>query len=201
MQKSVQHSKKKNVGILAFQGGVIEHQKILNSLGAIVKEVRSVKDLDACDSLIIPGGESTTIGFFLEESGLMKAIQNKAKANFPIWGTCAGAILMAKHIKADIVPPHLGLMDITVERNAYGRQLSSFEAELEIPELKIKDLKAAFIRAPIITSIQGNAQILARHANDIVLVKEGNLLASTFHPELVGESRLHKYFLELKRNK
>jgi 5'-phosphate synthase pdxT subunit len=191
---------KKNIGILAFQGGVIEHQKILNSLGATTKEVRSVKDLDDCDALIIPGGESTTIGFFLEESGLMKAIQNKAKENFPIWGTCAGAILLAKNIKADIIPPHLGLMDITVERNAYGRQLSSFETELEIPELKIKDLKAAFIRAPIITNAEGKTRILAKVKNDIVLVQEENLIASTFHPELVGETRLHEYFLGLTKS-
>lgn len=200
MQKSTQHITKKTVGILAFQGGVIEHQKILNSLGATTKEVRSAKDLDDCDALIIPGGESTTIGFFLEESGLMKAIPKKAKENFPIWGTCAGAILLAKHIKADIVPPHLALMDITVERNAYGRQISSFETELEIPELKIKDLKAAFIRAPIITKAEGKSRILAKVKNDIVLVQEGNLIASTFHPELVGETRLHEYFLGLTKS-
>jgi 5'-phosphate synthase pdxT subunit len=191
---------KKTIGILAFQGGVIEHEKILSELGVIAKEVRTTKDFEACDALIIPGGESTTIGFFLEESGLMKSIQNKAKQNFPIWGTCAGAILLAKHIKADIVPPHLGIMDITIERNAYGRQISSFEAELEIPDAKIKDLKASFIRAPIITSVQGEAKILAKHQNEIVLVQEGNLLASTFHPELVGETRLHTYFLELIHN-
>ncbi|MCC7197588.1 pyridoxal 5'-phosphate synthase glutaminase subunit PdxT [Candidatus Peregrinibacteria bacterium] len=191
---------KKTIGVLAFQGGVIEHKKILSQIGAITKEVRSIQDLETCNALIIPGGESTTIGFFLQESGLMKVIQQKAKENFPIWGTCAGAILLAKHIKADIIPPHLGLMDITVERNAYGRQLSSFEAELEIPELKIKDLQAAFIRAPIITSVLGKAKVLAKHKNDIVLVKEGNLLASTFHPELVGETRLHQYFLELLKS-
>lgn len=200
MQKSTHHITKKTVGILAFQGGVIEHQKILNSLGATTKEIRSVKDLELCDALIIPGGESTTIGFFLEESGLMKAIPKKAKENFPIWGTCAGAILLAKNIKADIIPPHLGLMDITVERNAYGRQISSFETELEIPELKIKDLKAAFIRAPIITKAEGKSRILAKVKNDIVLVQEENLIASTFHPELVGETRLHEYFLGLTKS-
>lgn len=191
---------KKIIGILAFQGGVIEHEKILSELGVATKEVRTTTDFEACDALIIPGGESTTIGFFLEESGLMKAIQTRAKTNFPIWGTCAGAILLAKNIKADIIPPHLNLMDITIERNAYGRQLSSFTSKLEIPKLKINDLKAAFIRAPIIVSVQGKAQILAKHQNEIVLVQEGNLLASTFHPELVGETRLHKYFLELIQN-
>ncbi len=188
------------VGILAFQGGVIEHKKILSKLGAETQEVRSIKELEICNALIIPGGESTTIGFFLEESGLMKVIQKKATENFPIWGTCAGAILLAKHIKADIIPPHLGLMDITVERNAYGRQLASFSTGLEIPELKIKNLQAAFIRAPIIKSVQGKAKILAELKKDIVLVQEGNLLASTFHPELVGETRLHQYFLGLIKN-
>lgn len=188
---------KKTIGILAFQGGVIEHKKILSVLGATTKEIRSTKDLENCNALIIPGGESTTIGFFLQESGIMEVIQIKAKENFPIWGTCAGAILLAKHIKADIVPPHLELMDMTVERNAYGRQLSSFTTEIQIPELKITNLHAAFIRAPIITSTSGKAKVLAKVKNDIVLVLEGNLLASTFHPELVEETRLHKYFLEL----
>jgi len=190
-------SRKKTVGILAFQGGVIEHEKILNELGHNLKEVRTIPDLEGCDALIIPGGESTTIGFFLEESGLMKVIREKAAKDFPIWGTCAGAILLAKHIKADIIPPHLGLIDMTVERNAYGRQLDSFTAELDIPSLKIKNLKAAFIRAPIIKNISGKAKVLAKLKNEIILVQEGKLLASTFHPELLGESRLHRHFISL----
>ncbi|MFA5829973.1 MAG: pyridoxal 5'-phosphate synthase glutaminase subunit PdxT [Candidatus Gracilibacteria bacterium] len=225
------------VGILAFQGDVIEHERILKKLGCEVLEVRTVADLAQVDALIIPGGESTVIGFFLEETGLMKAIkervagQGRSEAqkqldagksrkdynrDLPIWGTCAGAIVLAKNIQAEIVPPHLGLMDMTVQRNAYGRQIDSFYTELDIPAIGINGLKAAFIRAPIIVSVQpivprgrifkiakdleknsSAPQILATHERKIVLVQQGNLLASTFHPELTGDTRLHEYFLGL----
>ncbi len=190
----------KNIGILAFQGGVIEHQKIIEALGHTVTLVRTLKDFEKVEALIIPGGESTTIGFFLEETGLMTAIQKKAHQKikpFPIWGTCAGAILLAKTIESHIVPPHLGLMNITIQRNAYGTQFDSFYTELSIPSLKIHDLKAAFIRAPIITQVQKGATILSKYDEKPVIVRQDNLLVSTFHPELRGEPRLHQYFLSL----
>ncbi len=197
---------KKTIGILAFQGDVIEHQRIFEKLGCAVFEVRSVADLDQVDALVIPGGESTVIGFFLEQTGLMQAIRDRvlhddpklARArNLAIWGTCAGAILLAKNIKANIVPPNLGLMDMTVERNAYGSQIDSFYTRIDIPDLNIFGLESAFIRAPIILSTQAEAKILAKHNGEIVLVQQGKLLASTFHPELTDDTRLHKYFLSL----
>jgi pyridoxal 5'-phosphate synthase pdxT subunit len=187
----------KTVGILAFQGNVIEHAAIIGDLGQRSKEVRSVKDLEDCDRLIIPGGESTTIGFFLENSGLMEELRKRAKKGFPIFGTCAGTIILAKNIIGDSVPPHLGLMDITVRRNAYGKQIDSFHADLNIPSLKLSDLHAAFIRAPIIEKVGPEVKVLAKYKNNIVLVRQNNLLAATFHPELRGDTRLHKYFIQM----
>lgn len=192
--------KKQTIGVLAFQGGFVEHQQILEALKQKVVLVRTAADLEKAEKLIIPGGESTTIGFFLEETGLGKLIQERNKENknpLAIWGTCAGAIVLAKKIKSHIIPPHLGLLDITIERNAYGSQLDSFYTDLEIPALGIENFKAAFIRAPIIQNTSENVKVLATHQDAIVLVRQGNILASTFHPELRGEKRLHQYFLTL----
>lgn len=190
--------RQKNIGVVSFQGGVIEHQAIIQKLGHRFQEVRTPKELKGVDALIIPGGESTTIGFFLEQSGLGEAIKKLAGKGMPIWGTCAGAIVLAKKINAQIIPPHLGLMDITVQRNAYGKQIDSFYANLSVPTLGLKDLQAAFIRAPIIQAVnKAKVQILATYQQKIVLVQEGNLLASTFHPELRGDSRLHSSFITL----
>lgn len=186
------------IGILAFQGGFVEHQAILKELGYPSILIRSANDLKQVNKLIIPGGESTTIGLFLEKTGLSKLIQTRAKATkkpLAIWGTCAGAILLAKEIEGKVVPPHLKLMDITIERNAYGTQLDSFHTQINVPTLEINDLKATFIRAPIIKKTAKNVAVLAKHQDAIVLVQQGNLLASTFHPELCNEKRLHEYFL------
>ncbi len=176
---------------------MIEHAAIIKKLGRRHKEVRCVKDLTGCHSLIIPGGESTTIGFFLENSGLMAQIREMGKKGFPIFGTCAGTIMMAKKITGNSVPPHLGLMDITVRRNGYGRQIDSFYADLKIPELKINNLQAAFIRAPIIEKTGPEVKIMAKHNNHIVLVLQKNMLAATFHPELRMDTRLHEYFISM----
>lgn len=203
---------KKTIGILAFQGDVAEHGRIIQSLGYAFLAVRTLEDLNKVDALIIPGGESTTIGFFLEITGLGDEIKRRAAPNttsegrlvapLPIWGTCAGAIILAKKIESHIVPYHLSLMDMTVQRNAYGRQIDSFYTSLEIPALGMHDVKAAFIRAPIITEIQAGhhlnqPRILARHQGKIVLIQQGHLLASTFHPELTVDTRLHEYFLKM----
>ncbi len=197
MQKHIGMRKKK-IGVLAFQGDVMEHAAIIEKLGQRFLPVRTVNDLANVDALIIPGGESTTIGFFLEETGLMQAIRRRASAKIPypmpIWGTCAGAILLAKKIVSTRMPPSLGLMDMTIERNAYGRQINSFYATLQIPRLQIANLEAAFIRAPIILNA-GSSEILATLNKKIVLVRQGNLLASTFHPELTNDERLHRYFI------
>ena len=200
----------KKIGILAFQGDVAEHSRIIEKLGHQSMEVRTIADLDKVDALIIPGGESTTIGFFLETTGLGEEIKRRAIPNtpsedwlvapLPIWGTCAGAIILAKKIESHIIPSHLGLMDMTVARNAYGSQIDSFYTSIDIPALGIQDLKAAFIRAPIITEVHvrhhlSQPEILARHQGKIVLVQQGKLLASTFHPELTNDQRLHEYFI------
>ena len=190
-------SNQKIIGILAFQGGVAEHKKIIEDLGAIAFEVRSIQDLNKCHALIIPGGESTTIGFFLEQTGLAKEIIKRAADGLPILGTCAGAIVLAKNVVGNIIPPHLGLLNITIHRNAYGRQLDSFYADIEIPDLGIRDLHGAFIRAPIIEKTGPDVEILAHHGKEIVLVRQGKIIAATFHPELRGDPRLHAYFLTL----
>ncbi len=187
----------KTIGIVAFQGGVIEHKKIVQELGHRVIEVREPKDLSSCEAFIIPGGESTTIGFFIEQTGIGKELIKRAAAGTPIIGTCAGAIVLAKNINSNIIPPHLGLLDITIRRNAYGQQIDSFYADLQIPSLKINNLHAAFIRAPIIEKTGTEVKILARHGKEIVLVQQGKILAATFHAELRADPRLHEYFISL----
>lgn len=189
--------KKNTVGILAFQGDVVEHDRILRQLGCNVQTVRTVHELQLCDALIIPGGESTTISLFLQNSGLDKVIIERAKKGMPVWGTCAGAILMAKRVKGNIIPPHLGLIDMTVARNAYGTQAESFYAEISIPKLKITNLRAAFIRAPVIEQTGAGVKVLARLNEKIIMAQEGRLVATTFHPELRNDTRLHEYLISL----
>lgn len=190
-------SSPKNIGILAFQGDVIEHKAIISKLGHKPMEVRTVNDLAMCDALIIPGGESTTIGFFLEQTGIGRELTLLATTGFPILGTCAGAIILAKNIESNIVPPHLGLLNITIKRNAYGRQTDSFSTEIDIPGLNIQSLRSAFIRAPIITKTGSDVEILAQHNKEIVLVRTKNIWAATFHPELRNDTRLHAAFISL----
>ncbi len=197
MKSHSKHRRVKTIGILAFQGDVLEHKNIIAGLGHDAVEVRSVDDLEQCDGLIIPGGESTTIGFFLEQSGTGARLKKLAADGFPVFGTCAGAIVLAKQIIGNIIPPHLGLIDITVQRNAYGRQIDSFSTDVDIPELHIKALHAAFIRAPVIQKTGREVKILARHDKKIILVQQENILAATFHPELRKDSRLHQYFASL----
>ncbi len=185
------------IGILAFQGGVVEHENILKSLKVKTLLVRDGKDLERVNGLIIPGGESTVIGFFLENTGMRSRIKELASKDFPLFGTCAGAILLAKKIISAKEPYHLSLLDIEIERNAYGNQGESFYAELNAENIGIKKLKAAFIRAPIIRKTGTNVRILASHEGKPVLVQEKNILAATFHPELRNETSLHEYFLHI----
>lgn len=187
----------KTVGILAFQGGVAEHELMIKKCGHRSLEVRGKIDLDLCDALIIPGGESTVIGFFLEQTGLNKEIIQRAHDGMPIWGTCAGAILLARKIEPKNAPKNLDLLDISVNRNAYGTQIDSFHLNLKVPAIGINELKTAFIRAPRIIKTGPKVKILAKEENNPVLVQQGNILASTFHPELRGDHRLHRYFLSL----
>jgi len=184
---------KKKIGILALQGDFEAHAKALSRAGAEPVEVRSAEDLRNVDGLVIPGGESTTMWKLLEEEALLEPLRQFGLQR-PIFGTCAGAILLA----SDVSNPHqpsLGLMDIGVERNAYGRQLESRIATLR-PEGIDGDLEAVFIRAPIIRRVGGDAKVLASYQGNPVLVEQGRHLAATFHPELTGDTRVHLMFLD-----
>jgi pyridoxal 5'-phosphate synthase pdxT subunit len=186
------------IGVLTLQGDFDEHLLMLENIGVETAKVRLPEHLQGLDGLIIPGGESTTIGKLAEEYGLMQPIRQFGKEK-AIWGTCAGAILLSRD--ASRSQPLLELMDFTVERNAFGRQVASFEAQLEIPALQeidadLRPFPAIFIRAPLIKSVEGDAQILASLPDgSIVAARQGRLLASAFHPELTDDDRFHRYFL------
>ena len=188
------------IGVLALQGDFAEHISMLKQIGVDTAEVRLPKHLDGLDGLIIPGGESTTIGKLATAYGLMEPLKEFGNTH-AIWGTCAGAIFISKDISRD--QPLLGLMNIKVERNAFGRQVDSFETDLEIDELMKATgtehpFHAVFIRAPIIESVSGNAKVLAALEDGrIVAAQEGHLLATSFHPELTSDARFHEYFISL----
>jgi 5'-phosphate synthase pdxT subunit len=188
------------IGVLALQGDFSEHIAMLKRLKVETSEVRLPEHLNALDGLIIPGGESTTIGKLATAYNLMEPLKLFGQRH-AIWGTCAGAIFLSKDVSRS--QPLLGLMDIKVQRNAFGRQVDSFEADLDIPELKQatgtkEDYHAVFIRAPIIESVHGDAKILASVPDGrIVAAQQGHLLATSFHPELTSDTRFHEYFLSL----
>jgi 5'-phosphate synthase pdxT subunit len=188
------------IGVLALQGDFSEHISMLKKLGVETVEVRLPKHLGDLDGLIIPGGESTTIGKLAVIYDLMEPLKEFGR-NHAIWGTCAGAIFLSKDANSN--QPLLGLMDITVQRNAFGRQVDSFETDLEIDELMKATgtehaYHAVFIRAPLIESVHGNAQALsALEDGRIVAAQEGHLLATSFHPELTSDTRFHEYFISL----
>ena len=188
------------IGVLALQGDFSEHIAMLKRLKVDACEVRLPEDLKGLDGLIIPGGESTTIGKLAVAYHLMEPLKLFGQRH-AIWGTCAGAIFLSKDVSRD--QPLLGLMDIKVQRNAFGRQKDSFETDLDIPELKQatgtkEDYHAVFIRAPIIESIGGDAKVLASVSDGrIVAAQQGHLLATSFHPELTNDTRFHEYFLSL----
>ncbi len=188
------------IGVLALQGAFIEHIKILRSLGVETAEVRLPADLAGLDGLIIPGGESTTIGKLAEIYGLMEPLRTFAGSK-PVWGTCAGMIFMAKEIGQE--QPLLGVMDIVVERNAFGRQVDSFEADLEVQAFRngangSPPFPAIFIRAPRLVAARGEARVLSTlDDGTAVAAQEGRWLATAFHPELTEDDRFHRYFLQL----
>lgn len=187
------------IGILALQGDFREHEALLQRLGAATVQVRLPAHLAGVERLIIPGGESTTIGKLMVRWGLLDAIRERAAAGMPIWGTCAGAILLAERI-AEGRPegqPALGLLDITARRNAFGRQRESFETDLAIEQLGTAPLHAVFIRAPLLEEPGPEVTVLATLPDGgIVAAQQGRLLATAFHPELTPDTRLHRYFLE-----
>ena len=183
------------VGVLSFHGDFAEHLEILQSLKVTGLEVRSVDDLKRVDRLIIPGGESTVMARFLADTGVGVAIQKRAKdGTLPVYGTCAGAILIGKKATGKNAPSTLGLMDIIVDRNAYGTQMQSFHVDLKITGIK-KPIPAAFIRAPIITKVGVGVEVLAMYKGNPVLLKQGKILAGTFHPEVRGQTEIHRLFL------
>jgi 5'-phosphate synthase pdxT subunit len=188
------------VGILALQGDFREHEAMLRRIGVPTVQVRLPKHLEQVERLIIPGGESTTIGKLMVLYDLLEPVRERARRGMALWGTCAGAILMAKQI-AEGRPagqPALALMDLRARRNAFGRQQESFEAELTIPQLGEEPLRAVFIRAPILEAPSPAVSVLARLEDGrIVAAQQGRLLATCFHPELTGDDRMHRYFLEL----
>ena len=190
------------IGVLALQGAFAEHQTVLESLGVEVVQVRLPQHLAGLDGLIIPGGESTTIGKLAEDFDLIKPLRLFGREH-AIWGTCAGAIFLSKDIGRK--QPLLELMDITVARNAFGRQVDSFEVDLSVPCLLEVDpvdrpFHTVFIRAPIIASVGDGVEILSQLADGrIVAARQGQLLATSFHPELTGDDRFHRYFMELAK--
>jgi 5'-phosphate synthase pdxT subunit len=190
------------IGILALQGDFREHLEVLQRIGAPVREVRLPQQLAEVDRLIIPGGESTTIGKLLLINGLFEPIRRRAGKDLAVWGTCAGAILIAHEIRDGLREgqPGLDLMDIAVRRNAYGSQLESFETMLPIPALGASPMPGVFIRAPIIEAAGPDVEVLGalpEPTGSIVAARQGRLLATTFHPELTDDDRLHRLFLEL----
>ncbi len=188
------------IGVLALQGDFAEHISMLKRIGVETAEVRLPEHLKSLDGLIIPGGESTTIGKLAVAYDLMEPLKEFGR-DHAVWGTCAGAIFLSKDVSRD--QPLLGLMDIKVERNAFGRQVDSFETDLEIEELMKATgtehpYHAVFIRAPIIESVHGKAKVLSKIEDGrIVAAQEGHLLATSFHPELTGDTRFHEYFISL----
>lgn len=187
---------KKRVGVLALQGAFREHRQVLEQLGCEVVEVRKTSDLDGIQGLIIPGGESTTIGKLLRIDEMGEKIKELGTKDMPIFGTCAGMILLSKTI-IDSEQYSLNLMDTVVERNAFGRQVASFETDLKVPALGVNPFRAVFIRAPYLREVAPNVGILAEFNGKIVFVRQGNLLASAFHPELTQDHRVHQYFLDM----
>ena len=193
-------------GVLALQGAFVEHCQVLERLGVDAPQVRRAAELEGLDALIIPGGESTTIGKLAVSYGLVDAIRGLAQTGFPVWGTCAGMILLAKDV--GVGQPLIGVMDIVVRRNAFGRQTESFEVDLNIPVLdgvasgpeRGKPFRGIFIRAPLIDRVGSSVETLAvlpEHGGAFVAARQGRLLATAFHPELTDDSRFHRYFLSM----
>lgn len=186
------------IGILALQGDFEEHSVVLRRLGAEIQEVRLPKDLKGLDGLIIPGGESTTIGKLAREYALEEPLK-ELSGSLAMWGTCCGLVFMARDVGMD--QPILGIMDMTVERNAFGRQVDSFEEDLTITGIEGGPFHGVFIRAPVISEVGPRLEVLGRLKDGrIVAVRQGRLMATSFHPELTNDDRMHRYFLDIAGN-
>ena len=183
------------VGVLALQGAFREHKQALERLGANVREVRLPSHLEGLEGVVIPGGESTTMVKLMAAYGLDQAITSFYEAGGAVWGTCAGAIAIASDIEKHAEQSRLGLLEMSVARNAYGRQVASFEADVSVSEFS-EPFRAIFIRAPRIVSVGEEVEVLARYGDDPIMVSRGRLMATVFHPELSNDDRVHAYFLE-----
>lgn len=179
-------------GVLALQGDFREHARTLGAAGATPVEVRDAGELSGVDCLVIPGGESTTIGKLARAYGLVGPLRERVAAGMPVFGTCAGMIVLAERVVGG--EPLFALMDIGVQRNAYGRQVDSFEADVDVEGIE-HPVRGVFIRAPRITDVGDGVRVLAEHEGAPVVLEQGNLLVSSFHPELIGETGLHRYLL------
>jgi 5'-phosphate synthase pdxT subunit len=184
------------IGVLALQGDVREHIAAIEAAGGTAVPVKTAEEIARVDGLIIPGGESTTIGKLLDRFGLMAQVRNMPDEGKPIFGTCTGMILLAKEIEAS-EQPRIGVLDIAVRRNAFGRQVDSFEEDLPVAGIDGGPVRAVFIRAPFVTHIYPGVEVLAEVDGHPVMVREGNLLAAAFHPELTPDVRVHKLFLDM----
>ena len=184
------------VGVLAYQGDVREHLAALEAVGAVPVEVRTLAELDGVEGLVVPGGESTVIGKLADRYGLLAPLRRRAEAGLPVLGTCAGMIFLAREVEG---PPQdlLGVLDVRVRRNAFGRQVASFEAEVEVKGIDGDPVSGAFIRAPWVADAGPEVEVLAEVDGKVVAVRQGNLLATAFHPELTGEVRLHRWLVDL----
>ncbi len=187
----------RRIGVLALQGDFKEHAAMLRQIGADPVEVRRAEQLDGLDGLIIPGGESTTIGKLMVSYELLEPLRKLIESGRPVWGTCAGMIVLAKDL-GGLRQPLVGALDVRVRRNAFGRQLDSFETDIPMPEVGDEPVHAVFIRAPLVESVGEGVEVLGTlEDGTIVAVRQGNLLATSFHPELTGDSRFHLYFLQM----
>lgn len=184
------------IGVLALQGAFREHIYALEALDVKAEAIRLPEQLSACDGLVIPGGESTAISKLMEAYGFYEPIQRRSADGMAVWGTCAGAILIAKRLVDGVEGQRsLDLMDVEVRRNAYGRQVDSFEADLEFTHIG-EAFRGVFIRAPWIESVGDGVEVLASQGGHVVAAREARLLATTFHPELTGDPRIHRFFVE-----
>lgn len=182
------------VGVLSLQGSVAEHMHMLSEIeGVTPLEVKTLESLNKADGVILPGGESTTISKLLRIFGLLDPLKERILRGMPVWGTCAGMILLAKEIIGE--EPHLGVMDITVRRNAYGTQLDSFTTNAVIPEISEKEIPLVFIRAPWIEDVGDDVNVLCRVQGHIVAARQENMLVTSFHPELTEDLAVHRYFV------
>lgn len=182
------------IGILGFQGAIIEHQRHIEKLGHEAVNVRYPEQLEELNGIILPGGESTTIGKLLVRTGMMEPLRQKIENGLPVWGTCAGMILLAKELENDSVK-HLAVMDICVRRNAYGTQIDSFDTVVKISAVAQQAIPLVFIRAPYVTKVGENVEVLCRIDGHIVAARQANMLVTSFHPELTDDSAFHRYFI------